>query len=308
LAGITFYQPPLSAVLTGRDGKVQLPYGDLPIPLLTEDASALAGGEPSYDAVGRGLAAALRIDPDLSNGARYALLLQQGYPHLLAELASELVMIDRKDVEAPYLDRKINYLKVFALLEPANHRLPLQIGATYLEKGLRLSVLHQATFNLYQAERFLGAAYVMAPSDVQTRYLLGEVSFLLGKYDRASEHWCAVQAELAAADREILARRLARIERNDLPRVPAADYLQAIGLALEAFEIGDYEESAAILQDVMIDAAFYDEFPLAEISYLLGLSYVRQGITGYGAEYLRQALDLRPDYPEAQEALATLAG
>ncbi|HEY5973821.1 MAG TPA: hypothetical protein VIU41_03685 [Geobacteraceae bacterium] len=308
LAGITFYQPPLTAVLTGRDGRVQLPYGDLPIPLQEEDFAALAGAEPSYDAVGRGLAAALRMDPDLPHGARYALMLQQGYPHLFAELASELVMLDRKDVEAPYLDRKINYLKVFALLEPTNHRLPLQIGATFLEKGLRLSILHQATFNLYRAERYLKEALEMMPTDVQARHLLGEVSFLLGKYDKVRELWGSLQTELAVADQELVARRLARIESNDLPLVPAVDYLQAIGMAMEAFDIGDYEESAAILQDVMADAAFYSEFPLAEISYLLGLSYVRQGITGYGAQFLRQALALRPDYPEAQETLATLAG
>ena len=97
---------------------------------------------------------------------------------------------------------------------------------------------------------------------------------------------------------------------NDLIDICCRRYrhLPAIGMAMEAFDIGDYEESAAILQDVMADAAFYSEFPLAEISYLLGLSYVRQGITGYGAQFLRQALALRPDYPEAQETLATLAG
>lgn len=303
VSGITYYYPDSGAVLTGRDGKVTIPLGEFPLPLLHEEFSA---DVPSYDAVGRGIYHLLRANPDALFADRYAALLQDAYPHLLAELATHLVMLDKKDVDLPYLDRKIVLLKIFALLEPENSRFPLEIGATFFDKGMTLAALGSTTLHLYSAEKFLRKAYLLAPDDIQIRHLLGEVCYILGKYQDAAAFWSDLLDTVSPADGDKIRLRIAAIAAGTAPVVPLIDYLQAVGVALEAYQADDYEEAAAILRDVLDMVAGYDAFPLAEINYLLGLCYVQLDIPKYAEEYLRDALLIRPGYSEAVAALHDL--
>src|SRR5512140_1946714 len=115
IVGISWYTPTQSAVLDGRDGRASISFDGVPIPLLDADFKALgSGAEPDYDMVGRGIYAALRANPDCRWNSVYAGWLRDAYPHLLAELASHIIMLDHKDVDVTYLDRKINYMKVMA--------------------------------------------------------------------------------------------------------------------------------------------------------------------------------------------------
>src|SRR5262245_45726301 len=109
ITGIRYYSPPTDFELIGLDGRVRIWCGDIPLPLLEEDSNVLDGGPPSYDAVGRGIYQALCSNPDCLFGQRYALILKEGYPHLLAELASNIVMLDKKAADVAYQDRKIAY-------------------------------------------------------------------------------------------------------------------------------------------------------------------------------------------------------
>ena len=93
-------------------------------------------------------------------------MLRDAYPHLLAELATQLVMLDKKDVDAPYLDRKITCLKIFALLEPENYHFPYEIGATFVQKGLTLAALGHTTLHFFAAEKFLRQALNLAPDEL----------------------------------------------------------------------------------------------------------------------------------------------
>lgn len=306
LPGICYYQPPADALLCARDGKVEIPYGDLQIPLLEEDFATLEEGEPSYDAVGRGIYHLLRLNPDLPLAGRYATLLKEGYPHLLAELATHLMMLDKKDVDLPYLDRKINYLKIFALLEPDAHRFPLEIGATYVDKGLTLAAMGNTTVLLYRAETFLRRALALQPEDIQTRHQLGEVAYILGRYDEAAALWENILEQLPADVSARLTTRIGQIRAGELPIVPPVDYLQAVGVAIEAFELRDWEEAAAIILDVIDALHQFEEFPLAEITYLLGLCYVKMDIPLYAEQYLRQALQLQPGHAGAEHELRKL--
>ena len=306
IAGISYYYPPEGASLKARDGRVDLEYGGIPVPLMDADFSALSGSEPTYDAVGRGVYQLLRTNPDAPFAERYAVILRDAYPHLFSEMATELVMLDKKDVDLPYLDRKINYLKIFALLEPANHRFPSEIGSTYLDKALTLAALGKTTVHLFAAEKFLNHAHALNADDLHTRQLAGEVAFLLGKYDSAAGFWNGIEGALPENAAKTVSVRLSRIAAGEFSLVPAIDYLQAVGMALEAYEFGDYEEAAAIILDVMDALSQYEEFPLAEINYLLGLCYVKQDIPRSAEQYLRRAVDLRPDFSEAREELAGL--
>ena len=303
---MVYYNPPEGAQVSGLDGKVQLTLGPEPLPLLEQDFQALAGELPGYDAVGRGIYQALRNDPGCLHCERYAQLLKEGYPHYLSELASNILMLGEKDVEVPYLDRRVKLLRIFALMEPEDPHFPLEIGATLLEKGCRFSALQLSTVTLYKSLAYLEHALELAPGDPKASSTLAEVCFLLGKYDRAALLWrglLPLVSESAAAE---LNARLDRIEKGELPLVPAVDYLEAIAGALSLRDEGAYHEAAAILNDIMADAYFACDFPMPEIPYLLALCCIDMGGAGDARGYLRQALKMNPDFEEAKSALEKL--
>ena len=307
IKGIRYYIPPADAVLTGLDGKVRITYGDLPVPLMEEDFDSMDGGHPSYDAVGRGIFHALRGNPDCVFGQRYAELLKEAYPHFLAELASHIVMLDKKDADVAYLDRKINYLKIFALIEPENPQLLREVGACLLDKGVSLATVQLVTLTLYQAERFLRRAFLLAADDVQAKHHLGEVSYLLGKYEDAAALWHDLLAGLSGSEAEKLQVRLRRLEAGKIPLVPVVDYLEALGIAFDCHQRGEFAEAAAILLDVIDDEVFREEYPMPEIWYLLGACYTDMAMPKFAENYLREAVRLDPAHAAAQSALDALA-
>lgn len=306
MAGIRYYTPPEGAILSAFDDRVRIPYGDLPIPLLDLDFNALGGSAPTYDAIGRGIYQALRINPDCSFAERYAHLLKEAYPHFLAELASHIVMLDKKDVDIAYLDRKITYLKIFALIEPENTQFHLEIGLALLEKGMDLSTLDSVTSSLYQAEESLQRAIELAPASVPARHHLGEVSYLLGKYDAAASLWRGILAALPREETAKLDERLKRITEGNVPRVPVVDYLEAVGAAFTCYQLNEWEEAASILHDVLDDGVFRTEFPLPELWHVLGLCCAKLMMPHYAEEYLRQALELDPGREDVRQALENL--
>ena len=307
LAGIRYVTPPEGTFLSARDGRATVACGGLPIPLRDDDAIALhPGAIPSYDAVGEGIYQALRLNPGCAFADRYATLLRDAYPHLVADLASQLLMLERKDVEVPYLDRLITALRIFLLMEPDNPRFLLQIGRIYREKGLRLSALNQATRSLYLAQGYLSRARTLLPADPELLLLLGDVSWLLGKYDEARNCFQGAR-EVGVGERSAeLEERLVRLESGAQPLVPAVDYLEAIGVALELHQRQEYAEAAAILWDVLEDEVFREECPLPELNYLLGRCYEALAMPRYAEECYAEALAKRPDYEEAREALREL--
>ena len=309
LPGIRYVVPPEGASVSARDGRATIACGGMPLPIREEVAATLhPDAIPSYDVIGEGIYQALRLNPGCAYADRYAEILRDAYPHLVADLASQLLMLERKDVEVPYLDRLITALRIFLLMEPDNPRFLLQIGRIYREKGLRLSALNQTTRNLYQAWSYLGRARLLLPEDPEVLLLLGDVLWLLGKYDdsRASFE-SALRAGVGERRRE-LEERLARIESGARPLVPAVDYLEAIGVALDLHQNQEYAEAAAILWDVLDDNVFRDDCPLPELNYLLGRCYEALSMPRYAEECYAEALEKRPDYEEAREALKELGG
>jgi len=285
---------------------VTLNYGSCPVPLLEADYQALEGELPGYDALGRGIYQALRSDPGCHNCAQYAALLKEGYPHYVSELASHIIMLGEKDVEVPYLDRRVNLLRIFALMEPDNAHFPLEIGATLLEKGCRFSALHLSTTTLFKAETYLTCALELAPDNPKAVSTLAEVSFLLGKYETAASLWRRILPELSVEAAVEMNQRLERIESGETPKVPAVDYLEAVAGALALQQDGECDEAIAIFTDIMADLHFAIEFPMPEIPYLCALCCIDLGRGRDARTLLRQALRMNPDYAEARAALEKL--
>ncbi len=215
-------------------------------------------------------------------------------------------MLDRKDVEVSYLDRKINYLKIMALLEPENPCFPAEIGATLLDRGMRLSALHQSTVTLFRAETFLGRSLALAPGVPHVLSHLAEVQYLLGRYDQAERIWKELQTGLEVTLDPRLEDRLNKVQSGQIPRVPPVDYLEAINVAFGCYQDGDFEECAAILNDVIDDLVFCEEYPLPEVWYYLGLCYQNLAMPKKAAECYSEALRCDPDFAEARSALDNL--
>ena len=280
LDGIRYFTPSAGYVLTGRDGRVQIPWeGKPPVPLLEEDFPvAEESGTADYDMVGRGIYQALRLNPECACATEYAVILKEAYPHIVSELGGQIIMLDAREVDTPYLDRKINFLKIMALLEPANAGLCREIARTFIERGSRLSTLHQAVSSWYEAERFLKRALELDPADRHCAYEYGEALYVLGRYDQASEAWAAALPLLEGGERARVEGRIAAILSGRLPRVAPLDYLTALSVAVEEHHAGHSDEAAAIIEDVLADPVFSEQFPVNEVYYLLGTCYQEMGM------------------------------
>ncbi|GFE62074.1 hypothetical protein [Geobacter sp. AOG2] len=290
LNGISYFTPPTGYILSGRDGRVVIPWdGKPPIPLLDEDLASVQDGAPGYDMVGRGIYQALRLDPECAHAAEYAAVLKDAYPHIVSELGGQIIMLDAKDVDTPYLDRKINFLKILALLDPANVGLQAEIGRTFADKGSRLAALHQAVESWYGAEKHLKKAVDMDSTDGHVAYEYGEALYVVGRYDRAAEVWTEALSDLAAGERARLEARIAAILAGKLPLVPPLDYLIALSVALEERHAGRNDEAAAIIEDVLADPFFVEQFPMGEVYYLLGTCYQEMGMVKEAGEAFRRS-------------------
>lgn len=276
IEGVHYFEPPEGYCLTGRDGLVDMPWDDLPIPLSEADYRlALESGAPGYDQVGNGIFQALRRNPECANAELYADILQKAYPHIIADIGGEAIMLDAREIELPYLDRKIALLKIMALIEPDNAGLWREIGRTLMEKGSRLEATHLAVQSWYGAEKFMSRALKLEPDDPHTCYQYGEIRYMLGHYDQALTLWESLLERCAEAERKRIEIRIAAIRAGELPKVPPLDYLTALSVAFERHQDDDLFEAAAIVEDVLSDPVFCAQFPLAEVYRFLEQCYLK---------------------------------
>lgn len=286
--GIAYYMPPSDFIITGRDGSVAISW-DFPIPLSHEDfAKCSATPPPSYDQIGSGMYRALRTRPDCLYAVDYARVLKEGYPHIIAEIGGEAIMLDVKEVDTPYLDRKINLLRIMGLLEPDNAHLWREIGKTYMEKGSRLEASHSAVHSWYAAERFLKQALELDARDSQIKILLAETHYMLGHYAKAVALWEQALLDLEDTQKQKVAARIASIQTGNQPRVPVVDYLTALAVAFEQHQNEAYYEAAAIIEDVLLDEEFCKQYPLTGVFQFLEQCYRAVNMTDKADDVRRQ--------------------
>jgi tetratricopeptide (TPR) repeat protein len=291
LDGITYITPSDDYILNGRDGLVSILWlGRPPIPLLDEDYDALTtDGIPDYDMVGRGIYQTLRLDPECSGAAAYADILKEAYPHIVSELGGQIIMLEAREIDTPYLDRKINFLKIMALLDPGNPGLHLEIARAYIDKGSRLSSMQYAVPSWYAAEKQFKKALELAPDDHHAAYEYGETLYVLGRYEQAAELWSGLIAALEPAEQTRVTARIAGILAGKTPLVPPLDYLTALSVAVELHHNGLNEVAAGIIKDVLTDQIFAEQFPLNEVYYLLGTCYQEIGQMAEAAEAFKRS-------------------
>jgi len=291
LSGIRYITVSAGYVLSGRDGRVAITWNEnTPIPVLEEDVPATElNGNPDYDIVGRGIFQALRLNPECAFAAEYAAVLKEAYPHIVSELGSQIIMLDAKEVDTPYLDRKISLLRIMSLLDPDNAGLNVEIARTYTDKGSRISSLHLAVDSWYRAEKFLKKALELDPDDHHAAYEYGETLYVLGRYEQAAEAWQSSIARYDAAEQRRIEARIAAIFSGKVPLVPPVDYLTAISVAVEYNHAGLNDQAAAVIEDVLSDPVFSEQFPVNEIYYLLGTCYQQLGMLAEAAAAFKRS-------------------
>lgn len=296
-----FWTPPAGMTVAVGPEERPVPLPEIPLPVHRE---VLLEGPPDGNAIGQGVYDYLRQFPDCPRNQAYAELLRDAYPHYLADLGSQVVMLDHKEVDPPYVKRKINYLKILALLDPQQAGLQQQIGGAWLQLALTFTEMGDARHHLQQALKHLGRALELEPGNSASLNLLAQVDYFLGDFPAARRRWQQVLEQVAdPAQRAGIEQRLARLAAPEPPDHPLVDEFEAIGGALELCGRGDFEEACLLVDRIEEQGQFPREMPAAEFFYLAGLCRERTGEAGGAFAAYQRALELDPGYGPARDAM-----
>ena len=300
-----FWTPPEgSAVHVGPDQvPVQLPR--LPLPVKIENMED--SDSPTEHAVGEGVYDYLRQFPDCLHNTVYAELLRDGYAHYLADLAANVVMLDKKDVEPAYVFRKLTYLKILCLLEPGNTDLLWQLCRGFYDLAMTFSELPQVRRHLLDSMRFGQALVKQDPDHVAALNLLVQVDILFGDYPAAIRR---LRRLLELVDDEenstLLDARLQSCLATGMPDHCLVDDLEKIADAMQLYASGNYALAAEILERLEVDDYFTSELKSVDFLCLLGMCRIKTGDRGGAFEALTGALEIDPDHEQARQALDTI--
>lgn len=298
----SFWLPPEGMTLTTGPDNEEIAVPQILIPLHSKDLEGSA--EPNERIIGEGIYDYLRRFPDCPQNAEYAKILQQAYSFYIADIGSQLIMLDAKEVDPPYIRRKIAMLKILLLLEPDNFALLQKIGSAYFELALIYNELVHVRRELSAARLWLEKARRIKPDDIGNLNYLAQICYFYGSYPQAKLYWRIIAdgLEEGAAKNELLAR-IAKIENSDLPRQPLIESLEAIGIATEHYNIKEYAEACIIMERLEEEATLPNELPNPEFFYFLGLCREKSDALAAAFESYTKALELDPQHEAAQLGL-----
>jgi tetratricopeptide (TPR) repeat protein len=141
----------------------------------------------------------------------------------------------------------------------------------------------------YAAEKQFKKVLDLSPENHIAAYEYGEALYVLGRYEQAAELWSGLINALEPAEQTRVAARVAGILSGKTPLVPPLDYLTAISVAVEQHYNGFSEEAAEIINDVLTDQIFAEQFPMNEVYYLLGTCYQELGQMEKAAEAFKRS-------------------
>jgi tetratricopeptide (TPR) repeat protein len=284
------------SVAAGAD-RHAVPLPEAPLPIYRND---LAEGEPSDEAIGQAIYDYLRHFPDCPHNRSYVELLRDAYPHFLADLGAHILMLDNKEVDAPYIRRKLVGLKILALLDPENPGLLQQMGIACYDLGLSFTELETCRHQLLEGMGYFLRALKHSPENPLLLNYLGQIDYLFGDYPAVARRWRKVIDLLEdGPQRQDLKERLESIAAGKTPGHPLVDDLEGIGEAMALAGSGDFHGARSILDHLEEAGVVPSELPSAEFYYLLGLCRARTGDAAGAFAALEEALALQPDHPEA---------
>lgn len=299
-----FWQPPVGAAVSVGPARHTVPLPACPLPILQSD---MTGESPSDAAIGQGAYDYLRQFPDCVGNLVYAELLRDAYPHFIADLASQAVMIDAKQVDPAFVVRKLTCLKILRLLDPNNCGLLQQLCRGYFELALEFSELARCRRHLHETMRFGQELLKQDPTDLQALSLLAEVDQFFGDMPAALGKWRQL-ADLVddPSSKEKIAAKIASCSGDACLDTALVDDLEILADAMHLHAIGDNHQAVLLLEKLEEQGRLMSLLPFADFYWLMGVCRKSCGDTGGAFVALQKALELEPDHAATQAALATL--
>jgi len=289
-------------VLVGPEQRaVPLPQQPLPV-----HVQAIQDGKrPDDDALGAGIYEYLRRYPDCEGGYDLADLLRNAYPHYLMDIAAQVIMIEEKEVDAPFLRRKITGLKILALLEK-RPQLYYQLGRSYFEFATTFTELPDCRNHLLAAREYLQRALQLDADNPATFNLLAQIEAWFGKNAAACRLWQQAATRVDEPTRSALLQRATEAQATSLES-PLIDELEALGATLLMIGDGAFAPALEILERLQEQGRVMAELPTPEFYYLLG--HCREQCNDPGSARLAyiQALELNPEFVPAQTGFDRLS-
>jgi tetratricopeptide (TPR) repeat protein len=267
-----FWTPETDKTVSVGPDQQQVALPSIPLPIKSELCDA---DTPPDDVIGVSVYDYLRQFPDCPLNRQYAELLQDAYPHYLADLGSQIVMLDHKDVEAPYVKRKIVSMQILLLLEPENKGLMLQLGINFYELGL----------------------------------MFPELPVCRSHFAKAMQYLAAVEDDAAApAMQQAIGEQIESLQVMGQPEKPLLEDLEAIGEAMRLMAGSDIAQAKQILEKLEEENIVPIQFPNPEFYYMLGLCREKTGdIVGAFSSY-DEALSIDPDHGPSREGKERVTG
>lgn len=295
-----FWTPEPKTVVKVGPEEVSVFLPEILLPINRADLEE--GGRPTDKQIGVGIYNYLRRFPDCPLNSAYAKVLKDAYPYYISDLGSQIIMLEAKEVDPPYIRRKISYLKILALLESDNPGLLLRIGIAYFELALIYSELIHVRRELMNAVSWLKKSLLQVPQDLNVLNYLGQTCYLLGDYSAVTRYWQGVVDQLPEGEsRQILQQRLQRVASADLPVRPLAEDFESVGVAMEHYHLNEFDEAKVIMDRLEEEGSIPNEMPSPEFYYFLGLSREKAGDSAGAFDAYTEALEIDAEHEASLE-------
>lgn len=300
-----FWFPPADHVVSVGPDQTRVNVPNIPLPIKINNVSE--DEPPSDNAIGEGLYDYLRQFPDCLNNQDYAEFLQKAYPHYLADMAAQVVMLDKKDVEPAYVLRKLTYLKVLRLLNPKNKDLLWQLCHGFYNLAMTFTELSNVRRYLLEVMRFGQDLEKIEPENVPVLSLLVQIDILFGDYPNAIRRLKHLLSFVNDDNKlQEYRDRLETCLETGLPGHCLVDDLEKIADAMQLYSAGKYSLATEILERLEMDKYFTHELKSADFLCLLGMCRLKTGDMAGAFEAATQALEMDPEHQQAQEVLEAI--
>ncbi|HKJ05263.1 MAG TPA: hypothetical protein VJ974_06685 [Geopsychrobacteraceae bacterium] len=295
-----FWTPEPKTTVTSGPDETRHFLPETPIPVNQSDF--VEGERPTDKQIGAGVYNYLRRFPDCPFNSTYAQLLKDAYSYYISDLGSQIIMLEAKDVDPPYIKRKINYLKILALLESENPGLLARIGIAYFELALIYSELIHIRRELVNAVTWFNKSLLLVANDITVLNYLGQTCYLLGDYSAVTRYWRGVIDQLPEGDsRQALEQRLLRIASGDLPIRPLVEDFESVGVAVEHFHLQEFEQAKLIMDRLEEEGSIPSEMPSPDFYYFLGICREKAGDSAGAFQSYSDALEIDAGHQASAE-------
>lgn len=292
-----FWTPPTGHCVEVGPEQHQIPLPQIPLPIRND---LFDTDTPSDDAIGASLYDYLRQFPECPHNSDYAIILRDAYPHYLADLGSLIVMLDHKEVDAPYVKRKVVAMQILLLLDPENKGLHQLIGTSFYEMSLMFPELPRCREHLIKAMRYLA----VAEQDPTTLDTLARIDYLMGDWPKATERWERLAGLVDdAAMKNAIMDQVVSLRESVQPEKSLLEGLEQIGEAMELMAGNDPARAKMILEQIEEENIIPEEFPNPEFYYMLGICRERTGDRAGAFDAFERALQVDPEHEPSIKSL-----